>query len=122
MIKLYCLQGSSVVDEQQDQLQEIVTSIVDPLLDSIASLANPFPTTDQDVFLLNSLYQIHLTLGLFQFNDARLTALANDMQLHLDTLASEQTSNLIANLGLQPICTMVAENQDNPLSKVRTQT
>ena len=42
------------------------------------------------------------------------------MQLHLDTLASEQTSNLIANLGLQPICTMVAEHQNArsvPLAK-----
>ena len=33
------------------------------------------------------------------------------MQLHLDTLASEQTSCLIANLGLQPVCGMVVEHQ-----------
>ena len=36
-------------------------------------------------------------------------------------LASEQTSNLIANLGLQPICTLVAEHEQHrttPLSRV----
>merc|ERR1712062_962574 len=35
-----------------------------------------------------------------------------DMNLHLDTLSSEQTSSLIANLGLQTICSMTKENQD----------
>ena len=55
--------------------------------------------------------QTHLTLALFQSNDTLLASLASDMQLHLDTLASEQTSCLIANLGLQPVCGMVAEHQ-----------
>ena len=63
------------------------------------------------MFLLNSLYQIHSTLSLFKGNDVRLANLTSEMQLHLDTLSSEQTSNLIANLGLQPICTMVASAQ-----------
>ncbi len=103
------LSGSSVVDERPEQLQEIVGAIADPLMESLQSLAAPFPTTDRDVFLLNSLYQIHLTLSLFQSNDARLASLASEIQLHLDTLASEQTSCLIANLGLQPVCSMVAD-------------
>jgi hypothetical protein len=107
------LSGSSVVDERPEQLQEIVSAIVDPLLESQQAVAAPFPTTDRDVFLLNSLYQIHLTLSLFQSNDARLASLASEMQLHLDTLASEQTSCLIANLGLQPVCGMVAEHDRN---------
>lgn len=50
---------------------------------------------DQDVYLLNSLYQIHSTLALFKGNDARLAMLNREMQLHLDTFSSEQTSNLI---------------------------
>ena len=50
---------------------------------------------DQDVFLLNSFYQIHSILSLFKGNDLRLANLASEMQLHLDTLSSEQTSNLI---------------------------
>ena len=114
------LSGSSVIDEQKEQTQEIVAAIVDPLLDSFQNLASSFPTTDQDVFMLNSLYQVHMTLSLFQYNDAKLQSLQSDMQLHMDTLASEQTSNLIANLDLQPICTMVAEQQNNakPLHEV----
>ena len=41
------------------------------------------------------------------------------MDLHIDTLSSEQTSNLIANLGLQPICSMiVSTDAEKPLSQV----
>ena len=47
------------------------------------------------MFLLNSFYQIHSILSLFKGNDLRLANLASEMQLHLDTLSSEQTSNLI---------------------------
>ena len=51
------LSGSSVVDEKPDQLQEIVSTIVDPLLESLQTVAAHFPPTDRDVFFLNSLYQ-----------------------------------------------------------------
>ena len=65
------LSSSSVVDEQQDQLEQIVSTIVDPLLASVNSMVTSFASTDHDVFLLNTLYQIHTVLSLFQFNDAR---------------------------------------------------
>ena len=63
--------------------------------------------------------QFYNTL-IFKFNDDRLSKLENDMDLHIDTLSSEQTSNLIANLGLQPICSMIVSNGDaeKPLSQV----
>ena len=103
------LSSTSVMEEQREQLDEIVKTVVDPLLNAIKTTGTAFPTTDQDVYLLNSMYQIHMTLSLFKFNDARLASLESDMQLHLDTLSSEQTSSLIANLGIQPICTMLAQ-------------
>ena len=103
------LSSTSVMEEQREQLDEIVKTVIDPLLNAIKTTGTAFPTTDQDVYLLNSMYQIHMTLSLFKFNDARLASLESDMQLHLDTLSSEQTSSLIANLGIQPICTMLAQ-------------
>lgn len=128
------LSSTSVMEEQKEQLEEIVKTVIEPLLNAVNVTATTYPTTDQDVYLLNSIYQMHVTLSLFKFNDARLSSLESDMQLHLDTLSSEQTSSLIANLGIQPICTMLAQaksgivhNADNtggancspiPLSKV----
>jgi hypothetical protein len=103
------LSSTSVMEEQRDQLEQIVQTVVQPLLSAVNSTAASFPTTDQDVYLLNSLYQVNMTLSLFKFNDARLSSLESEMQLHLDTLSSEQTSSLIANLGIQPMCTMLAQ-------------
>ena len=64
------LSGSSVVDERPDQLQEIVSAIVDPLLESLQTVAAPFPPTDRDVFFLNSLYQVRLLGGHVQMTSA----------------------------------------------------
>jgi hypothetical protein len=63
---------------------------------------------------------MHVTLSLFKFNDARLSSLESDMQLHLDTLSSEQTSSLIANLGIQPICTMLAQAKSGIINNTDT--
>merc|ERR1712038_2213509 len=103
------LSSTSVMEEQKEQLDEIVETVIDPLLNAVNVTATTYPTTDQDVYLLNSIYQVHLTLALFKFNDVRLSSLESEMQLHLDTLSSEQTSSLIANLGIQPMCTMLAQ-------------
>jgi hypothetical protein len=114
------LNSTSVIEEKPEQQDEIINTILNPLLSSLPVSVTSFPSTDQDVYLLNSLYQIHTTLSLFKFNDDRLSKLENDMDLHIDTLSSEQTSNLIANLGLQPICSMIVSNGDaeKPLSQV----
>ena len=106
------LNSTTVLEEKPEQNEEIVNTILDPLLNSLNSSVASFPSIDQDVYLLNSLYQIHTTLSLFKFNDIKLQKLEQDMNLHLDTLSSEQTSSLIANLGLQTICSMNKENQD----------
>ena len=113
------LSSSSVMEEQQHQLDEIVNAVVNPLTQTIADVGSTLPTTDQDVYMLNSFYQIHTTLALFKFNDARLASLEREMQLHLDTLSSEITSNLIANLDIQPLCTILAQPRSIPLSKVQ---
>jgi len=106
------LNSTTVLEEKPEQNEEIVNAILDPLINSLNSSVASFPSIDQDVYLLNSLYQIHTTLSLFKFNDTKLQKLEQDMNLHLDTLSSEQTSSLIANLGLQTICSMTKENQD----------
>ena len=93
-----------------------MTAIVDPLKEFVTASATALPSTDADVYLLNSLYAIHTSLALFQFTDARLNSLSSDMQLHLDTLASEQTSSLIANLELQPVLAMASSAKIDPVA------
>ena len=77
------LNSSTVIEEKPEQHEEIVGCILDPLSQSLNLTVASFPSTDQDVYLLNSLYQIHTTLALFKFNDTRLTKLENEMDLHI---------------------------------------
>merc|ERR1712012_1330777 len=58
------LNSTTVIDEKPEQHEEIVSSILDPLCASLSLSVSSFPSTDQDVYLLNSLYQIHTTLSL----------------------------------------------------------
>ncbi len=62
LISLAGLPGSSFIDEDQEQLHTIVSTIIDPLIESLNSLSSQFPTTDQDVFMLNSFYQVKLAV------------------------------------------------------------
>jgi len=107
------LASSSVMEEQKDQLEEIVNVVVNPLVSFVSETSSLLSSTDQDVYCLNSFYQIHLTLALFKFNDARLASLEREMELHLDTLSSEVTSNLIAKLDFQPITAILASAQQD---------
>ena len=77
------LNSTTVIEERPEQHEEIVSSILDPLSQSLTMSVSSFPSTDQDVYLLNSLYQIHTTLSLFKFNDSRLTKLENEMDLNI---------------------------------------
>jgi len=65
------LNSTTVLEEKPEQNEEIVNTILDPLLNSLNSSVASFPSIDQDVYLLNSLYQIHTTLSLFKFNDIK---------------------------------------------------
>uniref|UniRef100_A0A0K2UCR5 Conserved oligomeric Golgi complex subunit 6 n=2 Tax=Lepeophtheirus salmonis TaxID=72036 RepID=A0A0K2UCR5_LEPSM len=101
------LSSSTVIEDQEKQFAQIVDAIVDPLLRSLNASVSGYARTDQDVYMLNCLYQISSTLSLFQFNDAKLKFIESEMNMRLDTLASEQASHLIAYLGIQPICTLL---------------
>ena len=60
------LNSTSVIEEKPEQQDEIISTILNPLLSSLPVSVTSFPSTDQDVYLLNSLYQIHTTLSLFK--------------------------------------------------------
>ena len=60
------LNSTSVIEEKPQQQDEIISTILNPLLSSLPVSVTSFPSTDQDVYLLNSLYQIHTTLSLFK--------------------------------------------------------
>ncbi|TRY68257.1 hypothetical protein TCAL_02484 [Tigriopus californicus] len=112
------LASSTMTEDATPKIKTVIDTVLRPLLESVQNVAAPFPTTDRDVFLLNSFYQIHSTLSLYHGTEDHLVMIQGEIDLRVDTLTSEQTSKIIANLGIQPICSLISAEHEAPLAKV----
>lgn len=84
-----------------------MSCVIDPLLQSVTESASHLPTVDMAVYILNCLYQMQSTLGMFEYVDNRMERLQAQSDAQIDTLTSEQASSLVANLNLGPIYTLL---------------
>lgn len=55
--------------------RQIVSCIIDPLLQEVNETASRLPTVDMAVYLLNCMHQIQSTLALYEYMDQRLERL-----------------------------------------------
>lgn len=101
------LSVASMVESRQTDITKIVSCVIDPLLHSITESASHLPTVDMAVYVLNCLYQMQSTLGMFEYVDSRMERLQAQCDAQIDTLTSEQASSLVANLNLGPIYTLL---------------
>lgn len=101
------LSVASMVESRQADITKIVSCVIDPLLHSITESASHLPTIDMAVYILNCLYQMQITLGMFEYVDSRMERLQAQCDAQIDTLTSEQASSLVANLNLGPIYTLL---------------
>ncbi|KAG8297636.1 Golgi transport complex subunit 6 [Homalodisca vitripennis] len=109
---------ASVAEGRQDDINKVVSCIMDPLLQAISLSASRLAATDMAVYLLNCLHLMQTTLALYEFMDERLERLKAQSDAQLDTLTSEQASSLVANLNLGPIYTILQEQGKGPLSQI----
>lgn len=101
------LSVASMVESRQTDIMKIVSCVIDPLLHSITESASHLPTVDMAVYILNCLYHMQSTLGMFEYVDNRMERLQAQCDAQIDTLTSEQASSLVANLNLGPIYTLL---------------
>lgn len=101
------LSVASMVESRQTDITKIVSCVIDPLLHSITESASHLPTVDMAVYILNCLYHMQSTLGMFEYVDNRMERLQAQCDAQIDTLTSEQASSLVANLNLGPIYTLL---------------
>lgn len=112
------LPAASIAEGSQGEINKVVSSVLDPLLQSVNVTASRLSTTDMAVYLLNCLHQMQTMLALYQFMDDRLERLQAQSEAQLDTLTSEQASSLVANLNLGPIYTILQDQSKSPLSQI----
>ncbi|NXF39318.1 COG6 protein, partial [Nyctibius bracteatus] len=113
---------SSVVplDARQADFVQVLSCVLDPLLQMCTMSASNLGTADMATFMVNSLYMMKTTLALFEFTDKRLEMLQFQIEAHLDTLINEQASYVLTRAGLSYIYNSVQQHkpQQGPLSNL----
>ncbi|XP_072316675.1 conserved oligomeric Golgi complex subunit 6 [Eucyclogobius newberryi] len=111
---------SSVVplDARQADFAQVLSCILDPLLQLCTVSASNLGTADMATYMVNSLYVMKTTLALFEFTDKRLEMLEFQIEAHLDTLINEQASYVLTRAGLGYIYNCVQQHgpEQGPLS------
>uniref|UniRef100_A0A8C5AKV3 Conserved oligomeric Golgi complex subunit 6 n=1 Tax=Gadus morhua TaxID=8049 RepID=A0A8C5AKV3_GADMO len=103
---------SSVVplDARQADFAQVLSCILDPLLQLCTVSASNLGTADMATYMVNSLYVMKTTLALFEFTDKRLEMLEFQIEAHLDTLINEQASFVLIRAGLSYIYSCVQQH------------
>ncbi|XP_062329293.1 conserved oligomeric Golgi complex subunit 6 [Osmerus eperlanus] len=113
---------SSVVplDARQADFAQVLSCILDPLLQLCTVSASNLGTADMATYMVNSLYVMKTTLALFEFTDKRLEMLEFQIEAHLDTLINEQASYVLTRAGLSHIygCVQLHGPEQGPLANL----
>uniref|UniRef100_A0A671MMB7 Conserved oligomeric Golgi complex subunit 6 n=1 Tax=Sinocyclocheilus anshuiensis TaxID=1608454 RepID=A0A671MMB7_9TELE len=105
------------LDARQADFAQVLSCILDPLLQLCTVSASNLGTADMATYMVNSLYMMKTTLALFEFTDKRLEMLEFQIEAHLDTLINEQASFVLTRAGLSHIYSCV---QQHTTEQVRT--
>ncbi|XP_043927592.1 conserved oligomeric Golgi complex subunit 6 isoform X2 [Protopterus annectens] len=105
---------SSVVplDARQADFVQILSCVLDPLLQMCTVSASNLGTADMATYMVNSLYMMKTALALFEFTDKRLEMLQFQIEAHLDTLVNEQASFVLTRAGLSYIYKCVQQYKE----------
>ncbi|XP_064638798.1 conserved oligomeric Golgi complex subunit 6-like [Lineus longissimus] len=109
------------LDARRQDFQQIVSCIIDPLLQMCSVSASRLNTVDMATYMINCIYLMQTTLALYEFTDQRLEMLQAQTDAHIDTLVSEQASFVLTRAGLAQIYSVVQQHQpkQGPLSSIQ---
>ncbi|XP_074655398.1 conserved oligomeric Golgi complex subunit 6-like isoform X2 [Tubulanus polymorphus] len=104
---------SSVVplDARKQDFQQILASLIDPLLQMCSVSASKLNTIDMATYMINCIYSMQTTLALYEYTDQRLEMLQAQVEAHIDTLISEQASFVLNRAGLGQIYNTIQSHQ-----------
>jgi hypothetical protein len=109
------LSVANMVEGRQQDIVKIVSSVVDPLLQTVTEQAAHLPAIDMSVYFLNVLHEISGTLAVYEFMDERMERLNGQCDAQIETLTSEQASSIVAHLNLGPIYTVLQSQEADKL-------
>jgi hypothetical protein len=92
--------------------------VITPLVSQVNDVANRLGSPDQGVYLMNCVNQIIQFLKQYPNMESIHKALQGQIESQVDRLSSEQSSWLVAQLGIGHIYTILHEKIEDPLSTV----
>jgi hypothetical protein len=118
---LLCQNSSLTSDEERDrEVQQILSTVIEPLIHSCIISASKLTALEMAVFLVNCLFAINETLSNHRFTDRFKDMITQQTDGHIDTLVNEQISHIISYLGLSPLQNAIQQKDDLmiPLSQL----
>uniref|UniRef100_A0A8B9J5J0 Conserved oligomeric Golgi complex subunit 6 n=1 Tax=Astyanax mexicanus TaxID=7994 RepID=A0A8B9J5J0_ASTMX len=109
------------LDARQADFAQVLSCILDPLLQLCTVSASNLGTADMATYMVNSLYMMKTTLALFEFTDKRLEMLEFQIEAHLDTLINEQASYVLTRAGLGYIYNCVQQHSAEQVGDLQKQ-
>ncbi|XP_077063818.1 conserved oligomeric Golgi complex subunit 6 isoform X2 [Siphateles boraxobius] len=108
------------LDARQADFAQVLSCILDPLLQLCTVSASNLGTADMATYMVNSLYMMKTTLALFEFTDKRLEMLEFQIEAHLDTLINEQATFVLTRAALSHIYSCVQQHtvEQGPLANL----
>ena len=95
----------------EQQLLLILTTCIDPLIQSCNDAVATMSRLDRAVYLVNSLYLVQSTVSLYEFTDRQVESLEQQMQAHMDTVVSEHSDHLSEVVGFTKFRAALSHNQ-----------
>ncbi|KAL5013576.1 hypothetical protein ScPMuIL_007846 [Solemya velum] len=119
---LACHDASVVpIDDKKQDFKQILSCVLDPLLQMCSVSASRLNTVDMAAYMLNCIYVMQTTLSLYEFTDARLEMLQAQMDAHIDTVVSEQAAFILNRVDLALIYGNTQQHQpkQGPMSAMQ---
>ncbi|KAK3855594.1 hypothetical protein Pcinc_038022 [Petrolisthes cinctipes] len=108
--------AATIADDARHDYKQIVSCVVDPLVNAINESASGLGAIESAVYLLNCFHQLHSTLSLLHTTGEKLEMIQGQIDAQLDTLAEEQINAVCHSLGVASMYPII-NNPPTPLSQ-----
>ncbi|CAG2119718.1 unnamed protein product, partial [Medioppia subpectinata] len=110
---LFCQNSCLSADEEREQeVQQILSTVIEPLIHSCIISASKLTPIEMAVFLFNCLFTINETLANYRFTDRFKDMIALQTDGHIETLVNEQISHIISYLGLSSLQNAIQQKDE----------
>ncbi|KAG7156308.1 Conserved oligomeric Golgi complex subunit 6-like [Homarus americanus] len=109
--------AATIADDAQHDFKQIVSCVVDPLVNAINESASGLGAVESAVYLLNCFHQLHSTLSLLHATGEKLEMIQGQIDAQLDTLAQEQISGVCHSVGVASMYPFITNPPTTPLSQ-----